>query len=361
MINWMLVDDSADEAAAFSRDLTLADRITVTPSTAKNAEAALASGHMDVDGVLMDVDLSNETGMRNTGPGMAQNIRVAQQRQEIRSFPVIRFSYRARVLQSIGRDSSSDDVFDLKIEKDGIGDPSKRGTVQQKLLGVSEVYGTAQRQIEVPVLLGLDRAAWDLWGHASFEADIARTDRPYQAAGRIVRFLAHSGPLIDEDLLAIRLGVARQASPDWDHLKDELAALRYTGVASDYFPRWWARGLESWWTEQGMGNGPLAGCSLDERQTLLLGKFPRLGKLAMPEFSLGDRPWRSCLLTFEDRGEIVPIDPARAVRVAPRDPLPAWMDPFYAALGPALRARDDPRLDKDDLARLGPLARRLQA
>jgi len=34
----------------------------------------------------MDVDLSNQLGRQQTGPGMSQNIRIAQQRQSIPSF-----------------------------------------------------------------------------------------------------------------------------------------------------------------------------------------------------------------------------------------------------------------------------------
>jgi hypothetical protein len=72
---------------------------------------------------------------------------------------------------------------------------------------------------------------------------------------------------------------------------------------------------------------------------------------------MGERPWRYCLLTKEQRQEVIPVDPARAVRIKPRSPMPSWLDPLYAALGVALQNPDDPRVDKEDLKRLQRFAR----
>ena len=73
----------------------------------------------------------------------------------------------------------------------------------------------------------------------------------------------------------------------------------------------------------------------------------------MPKWSPGDRPWRLCTLRLEEpQPQYVPIDPSVAVRVTPRTDQPPWTDPQYAALGSAVRAADDLRLNQSDIDRL---------
>lgn len=120
MTSWWLVDDSPEEATSFAQNLSKEEALSIVYTSVKDAAAALDNGTLEAAGILMDVDLSNETGRKQTGPGLSQDIRVAQQKQTIPPFPIVRFSLRDKVLQNIGRDSSSDDLFDLKIEKDGL-------------------------------------------------------------------------------------------------------------------------------------------------------------------------------------------------------------------------------------------------
>jgi len=97
---------------------------------------------------------------------------------------------------------------------------------------------------------------------------------------------------------------------------------------------------------------PLAGSTIAQRLELLSPIIADLVPLQMPKCSLGERPWRYCLLTKESQQQLIPVDPARAVKVKPRSSMPTWLDPLYAALSIALQNREDPRLDKEDLRRL---------
>ncbi len=77
---------------------------------------------------------------------------------------------------------------------------------------------------------------------------------------------------------------------------------------------------------------PLAGSNIAERHTILTRSHSDLCQLEMPNESPGDRPWRTCLLTSEERDTIIPVDPSKAVRITPRETLPSWMDPFSGGL-----------------------------
>lgn len=358
MASWLLIDDSPEEAAAFAERLSRENAVSVVHMSAQEAASALGNGTLTPAGVLMDVDLSNEMGRQQTGPGMSQDMRVAQQKQAIPAFPIVRFSLRHKVLENIGRDSSSDDIFDLKIEKDGLSNEDLCATAQNKLIGVRQIYDVLETgEVDLPELLGLSNDLWTQWGSSAFQSDFELGDRVHLKAGPLVRMMAHPGLLIEEDILAFRLGVDSATSKGWPNLREKLADFAYRGVSGDCFVRWWARAIEDWWQEVLGAPIPLAGCNIDQRVEHLSKHVGELVPLKMPKGSMGERPWRYCLLTKEQRQEVIPVDPARSVKIKPRSPMPSWLDPLYAALGVALQNRDDPRVDKDDLKRLQLFAR----
>ena len=358
MSPWLLIDDSPEEAQAFARDLAQGDLLSIEYISAFAAAQALEAGTLNPAGVLMDVDLSNELGPQQTGPGMSQSIRVAQQTQSLPPFPLVRFSLLRRVLENIGRDSSSDDIFDLKIEKDGLSIPAVRDAARGKLIGVRQIYDVLVRgEPDLLSIVGLDEQSWNVWGSSSFQSDFEVADRVHLRAAPLIRLLVHPGLLIDEAILAFRLGVDRQASAGWSAVVDTLSDCTFGGVAKDCFPRWWARGIEQWWQDRIGAPMPLAGTEIEQRVELLSKRFVDLVPITMPKGSMGKRPWRYCLLSREQRNELIPVDPARGVKIKPRSPMPSWLDPLYASLGAALQNREDPRLDKDDLKRLQLYAR----
>ena len=113
-----LVDDSKQDRDAFADALSSGDKISVEALSATDVRARLAENRLDADGLLMDIDLSNESARKESGLGLTADIRAAQHRGITPSFPIVRFSYREKVAESIGRDPSSDEYFDLKVDKE---------------------------------------------------------------------------------------------------------------------------------------------------------------------------------------------------------------------------------------------------
>ena len=345
---WLLVDDSKEEREAFARALSEGGEISVVSVSASRTRALLDRRELVAEGILMDVDLSNERGSRGSGLGLAQDVRTMQYRQLSPPFPIIRFSYRDRVARSIGQDSSSDDLFDLKIDKDELDVEA----VRRVLAGVAEVYaGVGVDQEGLEALFRVSEEQWERWGSQDFFDELRVADRTYLMARKVIQALELPGMLIDENLLAARLGIDMESSEGWASLREALVVFRYDGVAAKCFSRWWARGLEEWW-ETLRTETPLAAMQIVERYGVLEGHFGGIRALEMPESSVGDRPWRRCEMTFATRGDFLPVDPAYGVRLRPREQLPDWVDPSYAALGEAYLRLEDPRLDRDDLDRL---------
>ena len=65
----------------------------------------------------------------------------------------------------------------------------------------------------------------------------------------ITEFLTKQGLVIDEDVLAARLGIDKSNSDDWPNLLKRLSEAKYQGVFCNGWPRWWMQLVEQWWTE----------------------------------------------------------------------------------------------------------------
>lgn len=357
---WIFVDDVPDAAQAFADRLSKDTGLTVEVIGPETAKAEVLSGKLVPHGVLMDVDLSAAPGENGTGPGIAQDIRVKQKARAISEFPVVRFAAIAPVEKNLKGDPASDDLFDLKIQKEAL--TKEGGWVVEQLHGLLEIYSAlAEESPDESTFLKFLDISPDRWarvGHVGLQSRVLTglQAAPHVAAGSLLRdFLLPAGLLIGEDLLAIRLGIdARQSAEEWFALRESLP-FRYTGVASSRFVRWWARDLETWWLEAFKGVSPLASLTSVERVNVLTGgqAAKKLTPLTLPNGSAGSKPWRLCSLVAErEPKELLPIDPLESVRFMPRTDLPAWVDPQYAALGPALQERNDFRLNQSDLSRL---------
>ncbi|MDQ0572619.1 CheY-like chemotaxis protein [Variovorax paradoxus] len=358
---WIFVDDQADAANAFASRLSNETGLDVVVFAPAEAKAKILTGQDAPDGVLMDVDLSAAVGETGTGPGIAQDIRIKQKSRDIQEFPVIRFAAIGPVERNIKGDPASDDLFDLKIQKESLLKDTEEVVAQ--LHGLLEIYrGLKEAKTEdvqtLPMLVGLSLEDWELLGHLGFESRLlsAIQSAPHVAAGTLMRdFLLPAGLLITEDLLAVRLGVDVSASgTSWDEVKAKLPFF-YSGIGGKRFVRWWARGLEAWWLEATRESRPLSNLTPPERVERLnqICAVKGLVPLQMPIGSAGSRPWRLCSLMGErEPKETMAIDPLESVRLMPRTDLPPWVDPLYAALGPALQQGKDFRLNQTDLTRL---------
>jgi hypothetical protein len=361
-LGWAFVEDQDEEAQSFADQLGAGQQaIAVKVLSPSQARDDLLTGRIDPAGVLMDVDLSAATGEHGTGLGIAQDIRGKQRAREIGDYPIVRFARPEPVAKIIGGDPASDDLFDLRIGKNEV--VSDCAAVQRQLNGVKRVYdqltGIASLDEDaLSTLLGLNLQQREEWSHPALHARLAdgRQIAVHVAAGTFMRgFLYSPGLLIDEVLLAVRLGLDRVRSGDaWRQLIGKLMDFKFTGTAHEEFERWWARGLEDWWLGLSGGNS-LASLTISERHEMICKnlRLDGLLPLTMPSGSAGDRPWRLCTLSLEaDEPQYVPVDPSASVRLTPRADQPLWADPQYAALGSAVRATGDMRLNRSDLDRL---------
>jgi CheY-like chemotaxis protein len=362
---WVFVDDLHEEAKIFAEALQSTGLVKVEVMTPAEARVAFLKDKREPAGVLMDVDLSSIAGEFGTGPGIAQDIRTKQKAGTACEFPIVRFSAAEPVARNVTGDPSSDDLFELKILKDDVR--GRLETVASQLVGLREVYdyliscavNLDRGEENLLALFGVCPERFPSWVHEGLKAKILSgvTHAPHVAAGAYFRlFLIPAGLLIDQSILALRLGVDIAASGRaWEQLVSTLDPIKYVGAGGHFFERWWSRGVDDWWFSNIDKSGPLSGKTVDERVKLIADATRVAGLIPIASNALpaDTRFWRFCKLGLENNPpDYFPVDPADSVRLTAQVDLPSWIEPFSASPKMAFRKKNDPRLNQKDLARL---------
>lgn len=359
---WLLVDDQVDAVGSFAEQLCSTNLVAVEVMTPEEARDALLTKRYNPAGVLMDVQFSAIPGEQGTGPGVAQDIRVKQRSSDACEFPIVRFAGASPVANYVNGDPTSDDLFDLKIQKESLS--RDLDTVLSSLQGLRSIYNFfmahpgRESNLDLDALFGCSTLERGEWSHYGLESRLAAGTQtaPHVAAGTFIRnFLMPSGLLLDETMLAVRLGVDKTASGSgWSEFAESLP-FRFRGVGAMHFPRWWARGLDEWWFNKVDTSAPLISLEIDQRVELLRKAVSdtTLVPIGMPKGSPGNRPWHLCAFGLEmDPPIAIPVDPDEAVRLTHRVDSAPWVDASYVSLKQARQCMYDARLNKVDLSRL---------
>jgi hypothetical protein len=362
---WIFVDDKIDEATSFAEELQRRGDVKIEVLSPAQARAQLLQKGRHPAGVLMDVDLTAIADEPGTGPGIAQDIRTKQKAQAAKEFPIVRFSAADPLARNVFGDPSSEDLFELKILKEDVRTAAE--LIIAQLNGVTEVYEAMiglstnldKSDDVLARIFGVEGSTLGRWSHDGLTSKVlaGASHALHVAAGAFCRlFLIPQGVLLDERLLAVRLGVDLSASAEaWEHLSKHLEVFRYEGVSAKHFARWWSRGLEEWWFNQIDKTGPLAGRTASERveQLSISTGVHNLVPIAAPPEQPEFRPWRLCRLGLEESPpQYIPVDPSYSAKMTPQADFPVWVEPYSASPKLALRARGDQRLNKKDVEKL---------
>lgn len=317
------------------------------------------------DGVLLDVAFTNATTedrapLSYDGIALAQQIRTLQTRgirqsgSSLPEFPLVRFSKADIILEYVSGDTTSEDLFDERIDKhDTLNDPVP---VAKRLLSLATDYPAISKYAlneksdeSLASLLGCEEgflARVD----ARALLGLRRKDAPAHVLSRylIGPLLGRSGPIIDEDLLAIRLGVDRKRSEDWPELVTILKSAAYAGVFAQGYKRWWIALVLEWWSQKIDDERAPFRMSANDRVQAVLQKtdLKRLAPLPEDRDSPGTKFWQVCVRSKR------PVDPSFGFPLMPEWGQETWHDVDYLCLEEAMRDPRNPRLGSAERARL---------
>lgn len=288
-----------------------------------------------VDLRLNDIPYDDNNRAQYRGSTVAQELRTLVKEKTIMDIPIFLISADEKLHESL--DKTSLDLFDGVISKNTIGNTGISFPDFIKMLSAyAEAYLVVEEQKNITQLLKLkDNALLDNRFIDEYEKTI---QYPNHVAIRFLsqEFLRKNTTLVNEDVLAARLGID-QNSEDWTLLKKEfLEPFLYNGILSEYYERWWWPLIEDWWFHKVTNEINIRTLSAKERVDVLtsLKEGIRLKAATTSEKSKSDKFWTVC------KASRVPIDTVDGFLIAGQDNNFPWQEKEYISNDEALRPKN---------------------
>lgn len=348
--NLLYIDDDPKDSIVDGFNTT--GLIKVTPARPTSFEKQLieleANGNQ-YQGLILDLKLDeNLSGDRKayySATSLAQQLRTKVSEGAWKyEIPLILFTTQQKMNAAFSGDTPSKQLFDILFTKEKITDKK----LQIKIHAIVEAYFTIARNkpdiskiLGVENLEGLDKR---IFSHTMTSGEGVVI---YSYAKHILdELIRKPGPLINELYLAARLGVDIKSSPKWlDFINEQLPEVKYYGVFSTGWDRWWMQKLNKWW-ETNVTPKPLAGLDARDRIEQLNGKFGYELIVAEPlPKAASYRYWTIC------QGYDQPLDPREGLRINEPETLP-WQDTKYMSVEAALE-----RIKRDAGLKISPVER----
>lgn len=321
------LEDSRDKVSGFAEAGRL--EIAVENNRQKWEEEIDHLQKVDYDGLILDLKL-DELPVDNgchacyRGSELAQHIRDKQKEGVVKAIPIILFSGEDKIKSSL--DSTAKDLFDLCLEKGSMVTVEQILPVVGQLEAIALCYRRlrsgedAVRMLDSP--MEIDNRFTGLL------SDLQQNDSISSVARFILNeFILKPGLLIDERLLAARLGVDMEKSKEaWKAVTNLFKEVEYQGVLCHGWRRWWMRGVNMLWREFS-GGEYLQMMEAEERVEILKDKLSidSIVVAEKPKYSESNKFWTVCCGTGK------PMDSIDGFMIAGQEALYPWQDLQYVS------------------------------
>lgn len=275
-------------------------------------------------GILLDFVLNEKTNQQNqiaeyTAPVAAQYLRTLATEGKIKDLPIILCSTDERLNRLYMNDLTSHDLFDMRFRKDN--------TDCYEIIA-KELYSLAIGYEKMAVLKDFGKIL-DIDISALNEKIVARfvneSSVPVHEIAQFVlkEMIFKVGPLIDESILAARLGVDIEKSKDWDNVKELFSSAKYSGVFSEGWDRWWMHQVNDIF--KSFNCGSLSFLDADEKIEILKEKSKLQNIIAAEPlpYCSSKRFWT---VNINDKK---PLDPSEGFRIVEHTEPKSWQEYNY--------------------------------
>lgn len=302
----------------------------------------------DFDGLILDWRLDifkwdeNDRRFLLRAASLAQELRTRATENLIRDIPIVLWSTEDKLEQSYYGDNTSQDLFDYVYKKELVSDYSSQ--IHGEMISLSRGYN------QITEIITKDKNSLSTVLQTNTESlDIRLVDRfknkkipTHRYAKFILReLIERPGILIEEKLLAARLGIDVEKSSDWEKLLGLFPPeSKYSGPFSDSWPRWWSNIIEKeWWKSLNKEFPPLSSLPAQERIRILreVTGFNDLVAAIPINDSYGTKFYTLCEYYQK------PLDPIDGIIIEEDDPSP-WQNRRYLSLDAALERLGEPQL-----------------
>ena len=276
------------------------------------------------DGLLLDLKLEFSDGDSNdvkfSGTDLAQTIRSDVKSGKIKDLPIFLCSTDDNFMSLFDR--TSFDLFDRKYRKDK---DFENEDVRNEFIAFAKAYHNIIENNDIENLL--QKKIIDNDDLVALNAELKDFKTPHEFVYLINRYVIQSnGILLDEEMLAIRLGIDTKSSTDWPELKSNLLnEYKYQGILSDFYERWWQKDILNWW--KNIFGKSLIIMSAKDKVSAIIDRFSlkELYPLPLPEHHRFDTFWYKCRLSN------YPLEPSDALKTIEM-PRYAWQEPSYISV-----------------------------
>lgn len=279
----------------------------------------------EFNGIVLDLQLNGpqEDGsqVRYQAPSLAQQLRILTSEGKAKDIPIFLCSTDDKIKTSFKRDFTSHDLFDWTFMKDEI-------TIETigKICSIIEGYEKITNDVkDFSDLLQRDYNDLDQRILSRF---VNEENPPVHEVARIIfkEVVQEPGLLINEAILAARLGVNKDKSKDWFAVLENFKTTKYTGVFDSGWNRWWADQVADLFESLTQEN--LGFINATERVNAIKAKF-NLENLVPAEalpLSNSTNFWTICQATGN------PIDTFEGFKIDKKKEPRPWQDYSYVSL-----------------------------
>jgi len=341
-IHFLYIDDdkvqiSKEKVQGFEQN----GRLTIVPNQHKGTWEEqlkfIKENENSMNGLILDLRLDDfpneETKYADfRGTSLAQEIRTRQKEKALISFPIVLFSANDKLEQSL--ENSGKDLFDICIDKSKVNTDTFT-IITPRLISLAEGCISLKYNKNISKFLNVEVDLID----ERFVSELAQLlNNPIHTISQFIicELIEKQGLLINEQVLAARLGIDIENSQDWEKVKESFAAAKYTGVFGNGWQQWWMPLVEKWWVETIKAESYLRSTSATERVETIknnlklenLNSAKKIAKADSEEF------WTVC------KGYNKPLDPVDGLIIEGQENLYPWQEPEYVSIDAALKSKN---------------------
>ncbi|WGF91535.1 hypothetical protein [Aequorivita marisscotiae] len=300
--NLIYVDDEVNKRDTFADSLSDKTKLLIktwSPSKIEKTRDDLISKKNTIDGIILDLKLDgikNEEDTANyTAPSLAQAIRSKFAEEGFKyEIPIFLLTSQDNLEKLYKYDLTSHDLFDFLFFKQKLGEVNNYTNKIVSIITAYKTIASVNKNLDKILKINIDELGIIVFSSKYYSPEATIYDISKFILRKIILL---EGVLISENLLAARLGIDTEASgKGWLQLKEKLTPMKYEGIYSDCWERWWNHKLINIWREFFPHSQPLIRLNADERVALLSEKFKLKNLIAAKPISKakGNRFWTVC-------------------------------------------------------------------
>ena len=345
MIKYLYIDDRKNGKQAI-QNFPIKDKLDIDVVVPTEKISGILKLLKNYDGLIVDQQLDEDPIINGTqcdflGSTLAAQIRAKENEVFLTgkdiSIPIILYSANENTPKTfVGLELDFFDFMIFKSEFEYQDFKNKIPMYQAQMISLVNGYNKLKEVASICDILYINNLDI-IDSRFIFELKRRENHTAHSKASFILNeLIIKQGILIDEDILAVRLGIDKNESTEgWVKVRDSLKdfGVEYQGVFSDGWPRWWMPMVDEWWYSLIDNDTYIRFYNAEQRAKLIsekLGGIQLVPAKAKSRYSIHNEYWTICDFSKE------PLDIEDGLLLPGQEDLYPWQDAKYVSIQSAL-------------------------